>query len=168
MTTRGRIPTPFDTMTLRLKQETNVALDKQLAALLGMKQAAWSARKKRNSFPETAVRALAQRCPDLALDVDYIFSGSRRPDASTTNPAKASMREEQKHHSPLDLRNGLRIETSAGAIEIWANEGGGVRIQVESLLARPSAEDRPIASPKLSQAQAAAVFNGLFNSKKRK
>ncbi len=60
---------------LRLKEQVRIKTDKDIAALLGMDVSAFNKRKKRNSFPERELLALAAARPDLNLDVDYILNG---------------------------------------------------------------------------------------------
>lgn len=62
---------------LRLKQQLGVSNDKDLAEQLGIGPTAWANRKKRGAFPETELRALASRRPELPLDVDYVLTGKR-------------------------------------------------------------------------------------------
>ena len=73
----------------RLKEALAVREDQDVAAALGMTKAAFSARKTRNSFPETELYALAAKRPDLGLDVDYVLTG-------ITREAQALMDAEQK------------------------------------------------------------------------
>lgn len=65
----------FEEATLRLKQQLKVVEDRQVAEVLGMTGNAWTMRKRRDSFPEKELRAVAQQRPDLGLDVDYILTG---------------------------------------------------------------------------------------------
>jgi hypothetical protein len=67
----------FEKILLRLKQQTNIQMDKDVAALLGLSGKAFNARKKRGSFPETELYALAAKRPDLKLDVGYVLLGDR-------------------------------------------------------------------------------------------
>lgn len=77
----------FDQQLMRLKSMLGVTGDQDVAALLDMSKAAFSDRKKRDSFPEEKLRALAQRRPDLPIDVDYVLNGET-----------ARMRYQQEHH----------------------------------------------------------------------
>ena len=61
----------------RLKQVLGATEDKQVAVVLGITPAAYSDRKRRGSFPEDKVLALAARRPDLEIDVHYVLSGER-------------------------------------------------------------------------------------------
>lgn len=65
----------FDEATLRLKQQLKVTEDKAVAEVFGMTGKAWTARKRRGSFPDTELLALIAKRPDLALDYDYITTG---------------------------------------------------------------------------------------------
>ena len=64
---------------LRLKEQIGVAADKDAAALLGLSSKALTARKRRNSIPDTELYALSAKRPDLNLDVQYILTGERTP-----------------------------------------------------------------------------------------
>lgn len=66
----------FEEATLRLKQQLKVTEDKEVAELLGFKSTAWAVRKKRESFPIKEVFALAAQRPELALDPDWIVTGT--------------------------------------------------------------------------------------------
>jgi hypothetical protein len=63
----------------RLKSSLGVEEDQAAAEALGMSKAALSARKSRASFPEKELRALAQRRPELGIDVPYVLTGRRAP-----------------------------------------------------------------------------------------
>lgn len=62
---------------LRLKQVLGVTEDREVAEALGMTKAAFSERKRRDSFPEDKLRALVSRRPNLALDPQYVLTGAR-------------------------------------------------------------------------------------------
>lgn len=76
----------FQAALLRLKEHLGLETDKEVAELLGMTVKAFTARKARDSFPEEKLRALAQRRPDLPIDVDYVLNGET-----------ARMRYQQEH-----------------------------------------------------------------------
>lgn len=59
----------------RLKHELRVSKDGEVAAALGMSKTAFSERKKRGSFPEKELRALAAERPEI--DVVYVLTGER-------------------------------------------------------------------------------------------
>ena len=59
----------------RLKTVLGLTKDKEVAEALGLKETAFNVRKSRNSFPEKELRALAQRRPELGIDVDYVLTG---------------------------------------------------------------------------------------------
>lgn len=61
----------------RLKTALGKTKDKEVAAALGIGEKAFNARKTRNSFPEKELRALAQRRPELDIDVEYVLTGGR-------------------------------------------------------------------------------------------
>lgn len=65
----------FDAQIGRLKGALQLKEDQEVAELLGMGKAAFSARKTRGSFPADKLRALAQQRPDLNIDVDYVITG---------------------------------------------------------------------------------------------
>lgn len=67
----------FDQQLSRLKKVLEVREDQEAATALGMTKAAFSARKTRGSFPEKELRALAQRRPELGIDVEYVLTGGR-------------------------------------------------------------------------------------------
>lgn len=59
----------------RLKHELRVSKDGEVAVALGMSKTAFSERKKRGSFPEKELRALAAERPEI--DVVYVLTGVR-------------------------------------------------------------------------------------------
>lgn len=59
----------------RLKHELRVSKDGEVAVALGMTKTAFSERKKRGSFPEKELRALAEARPEI--DVHYVLTGER-------------------------------------------------------------------------------------------
>lgn len=65
----------FEEATLRLKQQLRATQDKEIAAALGLSAQSWAGRKKRSSFPEKELRALAQQRPELGIDVEYVLTG---------------------------------------------------------------------------------------------
>lgn len=65
----------FDVCLLRLKQAVKATDDQEVAELLGMTKAAFSDRKRRDSFPEDKLRAVAHQRPDLGIDVGYVLTG---------------------------------------------------------------------------------------------
>jgi len=67
----------FEEATLRLKQQLKVSEDRQVAEFFGMTGKAWTARKRRESFPEKELWALAGNRPELSLDVNYILNGDK-------------------------------------------------------------------------------------------
>ena len=65
----------FDSQLLRLKQALGITEDQDVANVLGMSKAAFSARKSRGAFPDDKLKALASDRPELRLDVKYVLSG---------------------------------------------------------------------------------------------
>ena len=68
----------FSDSLLRLKHYLRVSKDQEVANALGLSKTAFSERKKRSSFPEKELRALAQQRPELGIDVDYVLTGAGR------------------------------------------------------------------------------------------
>ena len=73
----------------RLKPMLRVSKDQEVAAALGLSKTAFSERKKRDSFPELELRALARERPDLNIDVDYVMSGVAQAALEIIDAAKA-------------------------------------------------------------------------------
>lgn len=69
--------TDFQSQLLRLKEQLNVATDREVAALFGLSDQGLNSRKARGAFPEDKLYALAAKRPELGLDVPYILSGER-------------------------------------------------------------------------------------------
>lgn len=65
----------FDDQLNRLKAALSLSEDQDVADLLGMTKAAFSARKSRGSFPVDKLKALAADKPQLRLDVKYVLTG---------------------------------------------------------------------------------------------
>jgi hypothetical protein len=59
----------------RLKFELHVSKDGEVAAVLGLSKTAFAERKRRGSFPEKELYALAEKRPELHLDIDYVLTG---------------------------------------------------------------------------------------------
>ncbi|WP_238946170.1 helix-turn-helix domain-containing protein [Vandammella animalimorsus] len=76
----------------RLKFCLRVSKDKEVADMLGIGEKAFNARKKRNSFPEKKLRALAQRRPELGIDVDWVLTG-----VAAELPVVVALTAEQAH-----------------------------------------------------------------------
>lgn len=72
----------FTGILLRLKERTGLVSDKEVAELLGMSDKAFAARKTRAAFPSDRLRALAEKRPDLGLDVGYVLNGLNAADVS--------------------------------------------------------------------------------------
>jgi hypothetical protein len=67
----------FTQILLRLKESLGISSDREVAALLGMEEKAFNARKRRDSFPDDKLYALKSRRTDLRLDVVYVLTGVR-------------------------------------------------------------------------------------------
>lgn len=81
----------FDEVLGRLKACLNVWRDQEVARHLCFSASAFSERKRRNSFPEKELIALAQRRPELAIDVNYVLTGRPYPAApAAAPPARAA------------------------------------------------------------------------------
>nr|WP_256099277.1 helix-turn-helix domain-containing protein [Variovorax sp. SG517] len=65
----------FDYQLLRLKRELRVSTDGEVAKALGMTKAAFSERKRRNSFPKDKLLALVGFRPELKVDAAYVLTG---------------------------------------------------------------------------------------------
>lgn len=65
----------FEDQLARLKTALALPEDQDVAELLGMTKAAFSARKSRGSFPVDKLKALAADRPKLKLDVKYVLTG---------------------------------------------------------------------------------------------
>jgi len=85
----------FQEALLRLKAQLKLERDQEVAEVLGLTKSAFSERKKRGSFPEKEVLALARKSPELGLDLDFIFTGV--PAAEFSKVADT--------HTPTHMRN---------------------------------------------------------------
>lgn len=74
----------------RLKHFLRVSKDGEVADALGLKKTAFSERKKRGSFPEKELRALAQQRPDLGIDVDYVLTGKTQRERAAGQAASVA------------------------------------------------------------------------------
>lgn len=107
----------FEEQLLRLKQALKVSADQDVAALLGLSKAAFSDRKKRESFPTKEVFALAQKQPELCLDPDLIVTGVSTK-VETAGAREASMLECFRKLSNRDQQRMLEIAL------LWSGEMG--------------------------------------------
>lgn len=71
----------FSDLLLRLKHELRTSKDQEVAAALGLSKTAFSERKKRGSFPERELLALAEARPELGIDTHYVLTGERLKDS---------------------------------------------------------------------------------------
>jgi hypothetical protein len=95
---------------LRLKEMVNVKTDKDIAALLGMDVSAFNKRKKRNSFPEKELLALAADRPELGIDTHYVLTG-QRPVAA--KPAWLRLKSELEMHEDSAVAEWLGMDMAA-------------------------------------------------------
>lgn len=73
----------------RLKPMLRVSKDQEVAAALGLSKTAFSERKKRGSFPDRELRALARERPDLNIDVEYVLTGVAQAALEIIDAARA-------------------------------------------------------------------------------
>ncbi len=69
----------------RIKQELDLKQDKDVAAFLGLGSGAFSARKTRNSIPDSHLKMAALAHPEMHIDVEYILTGKRSNVENSTN-----------------------------------------------------------------------------------
>lgn len=95
----------FSDRVTRLKHELRVSKDQEVAALLRLSKTAFSERKKRNSFPERELVALAKERPELKLDTHYVLTGERVEDvaAAAIKGIPARIRALRKHRSEMEF-----------------------------------------------------------------
>lgn len=74
----------------RLKHELRVSKDGEVAALIGLGKTAFSERKKRGSFPDREVVALARNRPELGVDVAFVLTGVRAKTQATLAGIRAA------------------------------------------------------------------------------
>ena len=70
-----RITKDFELRLERLKVSLKVFDDQAIASALGMAKGAFLTRKTRGVWPENEVRLLAQRYPELNIDVNWVSTG---------------------------------------------------------------------------------------------
>lgn len=63
----------FEEILLRLKEQLNVASDKEIGGLLGLSPTGFNSRKRRNAFPVDRLYELANDRPEV--DVFYVLTG---------------------------------------------------------------------------------------------
>lgn len=109
----------------RLKIALGKSKDVEVADALGMAKTALAERKRRGSFPDRELYALAAKRPDLKIDVAYVLTGI---------PSEA--------HSRLsDLQAGLDMTMAAGAKTLAEMKAGG------QLMAQQMGHARPTLAP---------------------
>lgn len=98
--------TAFEEMVLRLKQQLNCtsAKDMVIAELLGFKPNAWERRKNKDAFPEKELYGLADKNPELNIDVQYVLTGKHsRPVKKVTDTRMAYLMA-RKNKQQLELQ----------------------------------------------------------------
>lgn len=120
----------FDEAALRLKQQLKITEDKAVAEFLGFKPSAWVNRKKRNSFPDKELYALAAQRPDLEIDVQYVLTGKHTHavnETSATYSVSPSEYKRQAINNTLELNDELTnrlngIIDASGGLEAVAKK----------------------------------------------
>lgn len=112
----------FEAALLRLKKALGIQTDKEAAAALGMNVSAFNKRKLRGSFPEAELHALAQRCPDLGIDVTYVLTGVSLKEEAASRAVKVP--------AALKRLRGRRAtatvaEAAGVTVDEWADFEGG-------------------------------------------
>lgn len=82
----------FGSVLLRLKGQVHLHADKEIAALLGLSDKAFHARKTRSAFPADKLFALAAKRPELNIDVNYVLNGKRSEPSVMAAISKAGSR----------------------------------------------------------------------------
>lgn len=112
----------FRSILLRLKEQTGLEEDKQVAELLGMSDKAFNARKSRDSFPEDRLFSVLARRPELKIDPLYVLSGDRgSPDAVRASfvaaaqaTARANVSDEDRQALSATLGESIRAQALEG------------------------------------------------------
>jgi hypothetical protein len=102
----------FEEKLLRLKQEVKLTEDQEVAALLGLSKAAFADRKKRDAFPDEKLWALAQKRPDLKIDVLAVLTG-----ISSKGHAQIALDEQASKLLPDDANDLPSIKKSKAQIK---------------------------------------------------
>ena len=126
----------FEAQLLRLKQATNVLEEKDIADLLGMHKSAFSARKKRDVFPEEKLWALAHKRPDLNIDVLAVLTG-----ISSEGHAKIAALNRAAELLPPDVSDYKKIKAHKAKTIKAMEESGKQNPRESQLLARFRASD---------------------------
>lgn len=109
----------------RLKIALGKSKDVEVADALGMAKTALAERKRRGSFPDRELYALAAKRPDLKIDVAYVLTG-------ITSESHARLNE---------LQAGLDLAAANGASTFSEMKMGG------QLMAQQMGQARPTLSP---------------------
>lgn len=86
----------FDQQLLRLKAAIGVTDDQEVAALLGLTKAAFSARKTRGAFPVDKLLALITTRPDLKIDASFVLTGEYLSVAQAKAGLKSALQARQE------------------------------------------------------------------------
>lgn len=123
----------FERTSLRLKEALGVQTDKDLAAQIGMEFSAFNMRKRRGSFPERELLALATERPDLGIDTHYVLTGKRLQDS--VSEAIRGMPTRIR-----EIRGAMDVAEFAAALGIGADQlaqiESGQRLPLPDLLKR--------------------------------
>lgn len=105
----------FEAALSRLKHALRVSNDADVAKALGMSKTAFAERKRRGSFPDRQLLALAAARPDLQLDPSFVLHGETAADTA------AKM---LKNFGPRlkELRGDRSIDAFADAVHIPPTE----------------------------------------------
>lgn len=104
----------FSDVMARLKHQLRVSKDQEVATFLGISKTAFSERKKRNSFPERELLALAKKRPELGIDTHYVLNGVTAKDTASrmlTNFGPR-LREVRGDQSPAVFAKRIGVTTS--------------------------------------------------------
>lgn len=104
----------FEHALLRLKEQLKLPTDKEVGELLGLQEKAFNARKRRDSFPEKDLRALAQQRPELGIDVLYVLTGERNP--ITALRLGAEITQQHLNQQQQSMRQAIEHIQSGGAL----------------------------------------------------
>lgn len=116
----------------RLKPVLRVSKDQEVAAALGLSKTAFSERKKRGSFPDRELRALARERPELNIDVDYVLTGVAQAAVEIIEAAQAG--------TPLVRVCGAELQLLENYRACPPPDREAIRHQAEFLAGRSAAE----------------------------
>ena len=152
----------IDPALLRLKEQLGVSTDKEVAAVLGLGEKAFNARKKRGAFPEDKLLALTTKRPELGLDVAYILTGERAVVHALMGAVRAAAqiaerlggtREERQARADVLMRDAVQAGRSSLSDEeqvllgCWRAAEQSARDDALRALLRGKAAPEPAAPP---------------------